>query len=85
MARRLACENLGDCRSATVQLSYAIGKAEPISVTFKYVGKDGGVAYANGTPEQYARCTPASMRAELGLDDFDFVKAAAFGHFTGIE
>ena len=85
MARRLACENLGDCRSATVQLSYAIGKAEPVSVTFKYVGKDGGVTYANGTPEQYARCTPASMRAELGLDGFDFVGAAAFGHFTGIE
>ena len=85
MARRLACESLGGFRSVTVQLSYAIGKAEPVSVTFKKVGKDGSVSFCDGSLGQYARCTPASMRKELDLDNFDYVDAAAFGHFKDVE
>lgn len=85
MARRLACESLGGFRSVTVQLAYAIGKAEPVSVTFRKVGKDGSVSFCDGSLEQYARCTPASMRKELDLDNFDYVDAAAFGHFNDVE
>ena len=74
MHKRFYVHNCGD-----------IGQPEPVSLSFVRVSKEGVVSRSDGTAEQYARCSPASMRCELGLDGFDYVDAAAFGHFKGIE
>lgn len=65
--------NLSRCE---VQLSYAIGIAEPLAI---YILGDG----KNIEPEQslYAECTPKQMIEDLGLLDRCFEDTAKFGHF----
>ena len=65
--------NLSRCE---VQLSYAIGIAEPLAI---YILGDG----RNIEPEKflYAECTPKQMIKDLGLLDKCFEDTAKFGHF----
>lgn len=78
MARKIACEylkkyNLHWCE---VQLSYAIGLAEPLAI---YIDSDKG----NIEPDDglYGRCTPKNIIDDLGLKQIDYEKLAMFGHF----
>jgi S-adenosylmethionine synthetase len=77
MARKIACEylkkyNLSWCE---VQLSYAIGIAEPLAI---YIHSDKGEFLPSNL---YGRCTPKNMIEELGLLDIDYEELAKFGHY----
>lgn len=71
--RYLTERNLARCE---VQLSYAIGIAEPLAI---YILGDS----ENIEPEKslYAECTPKQMIKDLGLLDKCFEDTAKFGHF----
>lgn len=71
--RYLKERNLARCE---VQLSYAIGIAEPLAI---YILGDG----KNIEPEKflYAECTPKQMIKDLDLLDKCFEDTAKFGHF----
>ncbi|MFC2702390.1 MAG: methionine adenosyltransferase [Candidatus Nanosyncoccus sp.] len=71
--RYLKERNLARCE---VQLSYAIGIAEPLAI---YILGDG----KNIEPEKslYTECTPKQMIKDLGLLDKCFEDTAKFGHF----
>ena len=60
-----------------VQLSYAIGKPEPLAI---YIEGDRG----NITPHKglYSKCSVKNIIESLDLTRTDFVKMAMFGHFT---
>ncbi len=74
----------GLARRCTIQLSYAIGVAEPLSV---YVDLHGTAAA--GVDEarleqllpQLVRLTPKGIRTHLGLNKPIYQKTAAYGHF----
>ena len=75
-ARQIAIKYLPGYRWVEVQLSYAIGKAEPLAI---YIRTDKGDIEA---PEAlYAECTPARIISDLGMRDLDYVELAKFGHF----
>lgn len=79
MARKIACEylksyNLGWCE---VQLSYAIGVAEPLAI---YINSS--VGYIEPEQSLYQRCTPANIIRELDLLNADYEELAKFGHYT---
>ena len=82
MARKIACEYLTHhkLKWCEVQLSYAIGVAEPLAI---YIDSNIG----NITPDDslYNRCTPKNIIDELKLLDIDYEKLAMFGHYTEIE
>ena len=81
-ARQLAIQWLKDNKSAhwcEVQLSYAIGIAEPLAVYFR---TDRGVF--DGTEEFSEECTPANIIKEFCLNNpkkIQFFEAAKHGHF----
>ena len=60
-----------------VQLSYAIGIAEPLAI---YVDSDKGNIEVSD--ELYKECTPKRIIEDLKLKDADYEKLARFGHFT---
>lgn len=60
-----------------VQLSYAIGKEEPLAI---YIDSNKG--NIKPTKELYKECTPAKMIEDLKLLEVDYEKLAQFGHFT---
>jgi S-adenosylmethionine synthetase len=74
----------GLARRCTIQLSYAIGVAEPLSV---YVDLHGTAQ--NGANEaaleqllpQLVRLTPKGIRTHLGLNKPIYKQTAAYGHF----
>jgi len=74
----------GLARRCTIQLSYAIGVAEPLSL---YVDLHGSAA--NGTTAerleevlpQLLRLTPKGIRTHLGLNRPIYEPTAAYGHF----
>ncbi|MCC7393854.1 MAG: methionine adenosyltransferase [Sphingomonadaceae bacterium] len=74
----------GLARRCTIQLSYAIGVAEPLSV---YVDLHGTAAPGvdEATLEQLlpqlVRLTPKGIRTHLGLNKPIYQKTAAYGHF----
>jgi S-adenosylmethionine synthetase len=79
MARKIACEylkshKLGWCE---VQLSYAIGMAEPLAI---YINSS--VGYIEPEQSLYRRCTPANIIKELDLLNADYEEFAKFGHYT---
>lgn len=79
MARKIACEylkshNLGWCE---VQLSYAIGMAEPLAI---YINSS--IGYIEPEQSLYHRCTPANIIKELNLLETDYEDLAKFGHYT---
>ena len=77
----------GLARRCTIQLSYAIGVAEPLSV---YVDLHGTAA--EGVTEaaleqllpQLVRLTPKGIRTHLGLNKPIYKQTAAYGHFGRI-
>ena len=82
MARKIACEYLKshNLKWCEVQLSYAIGVAEPLAI---YIDSNIG----NIIPDNslYSRCTPKNIIDELHLLDIDYEKLAMFGHYTEAE
>ena len=74
----------GIARRCTIQLSYAIGVAEPLSLYVDLHGTE-----ANGTTAarleevlpQLVRLTPKGIRTHLGLNKPIYVPTAAYGHF----
>lgn len=73
----------GMARRCTIQLSYAIGVAEPLSI---YVDLHGtGIGVTESQLEQLlprlVRLTPRGIRTHLGLNKPIYRKSAAYGHF----
>ncbi len=72
----------GLARRCTIQLSYAIGVAEPLSV---YVDLHGTGTVAEDQLEallpQLVRLTPRGIRTHLGLNKPIYQRTAAYGHF----
>ena len=81
MAKELVRKN--NLLWCTVQLSYAIGIAEPLAI---YISTDRGVIDSNRNSEQFAelyrQCTPKNIIKDLKLKDIKYEKLARFGHFT---
>ena len=63
-----------------VQLSYAIGKAEPLAI---YIDSDKGNIEL--PKELYKECTPERIIQDLKLRYADYYELAKYGHFTGKE
>ena len=82
MARKIACEYLKshNLKWCEVQLSYAIGVAEPLAI---YIDSNIG----NIIPDNslYSRCAPKNIIDELRLLDIDYEKLAMFGHYMEAE
>jgi len=72
----------GLARRCTIQLSYAIGVAEPLSI---YVDLHGTGNVDEGMLEavipQLVRLTPKGIRTHLGLNKPIYKQTAAYGHF----
>jgi S-adenosylmethionine synthetase len=72
----------GLARRCTIQLSYAIGVAEPLSI---YVDLHGTGTVDEGRIEavipQLVRLTPKGIRTHLGLNKPIYKQTAAYGHF----
>lgn len=79
MARKIACEHLKshNLRWCEVQLSYAIGVAEPLAI---YINSS--IGYIEPEQSLYPRCTPANIVKELNLLEADYEEFAKFGHYT---
>ncbi len=74
----------GLARRCTIQLSYAIGVAEPLSVYVDLHGTGAeGVSEAalEQTLPQLVRLTPKGIRTHLGLNKPIYKQTAAYGHF----
>ncbi|WP_260581996.1 methionine adenosyltransferase [Sphingopyxis sp. PET50] len=72
----------GLARRCTIQLSYAIGVAEPLSI---YVDLHGTGTVDEGKIEavipQLVKLTPKGIRTHLGLNKPIYKQTAAYGHF----
>ena len=72
----------GLAKRCTIQLSYAIGVAEPLSV---YVDTHGtgtvDEAKLEAVLPQLVRLTPKGIRTHLGLNKPIYARTAAYGHF----
>jgi S-adenosylmethionine synthetase len=79
MARKIACEYLksNNLKWCEVQLSYAIGVAEPLAI---YI--DSNIGNIEPDPNLYKRCTPKNIINELNLFNADYEEFAKFGHYT---
>jgi S-adenosylmethionine synthetase len=74
----------GLARRCTIQLSYAIGVAEPLSlyVDLHGTGQEGvTAARLEEVLPQLVRLTPKGIRTHLGLNKAIYVPTAAYGHF----
>ena len=82
MARKIACEYLRshNLKWCEVQLSYAIGVAEPLAI---YINSS--IGYIEPDQSLYTRCTPTNIINELNLLEADYEKLAMFGHYTRAE
>jgi len=78
MAREFAKELLAkhNLRWCEVQLSYAIGKKEPLAI---YIKSDQGSI--EPTEDLYNRAQPANIIKELQMKELDYEAQAMFGHF----
>jgi S-adenosylmethionine synthetase len=71
-------------RRCTIQLSYAIGVAEPLSlyVDLHGTGQNGvSAAKLEQVLPELVRLTPKGIRTHLGLNRPIYVPTAAYGHF----
>ena len=77
-AREIAVDYLKryNLHSCEVQLSYAIGIAEPLAI---YINGDGKSITPD--PESYAACTPKNIIKDLDLLHKKYEDTAKFGHF----
>jgi S-adenosylmethionine synthetase len=74
----------GLARRCTIQLSYAIGVAEPLSLYVDLHGTEQGGASAAQLEQilpELVRLTPKGIRTHLGLNKPIYVPTAAYGHF----
>ena len=74
----------GLARRCTIQLSYAIGVAEPLSLYVDLHGTETGNATGARLEEvlpQLVRLTPKGIRTHLGLNKPIYAPTAAYGHF----
>jgi len=74
----------GLARRCTIQLSYAIGVAEPLSLYVDLHGTETGNASGARLEEvlpQLVRLTPKGIRTHLGLNKPIYAPTAAYGHF----
>lgn len=73
----------GLARRCTIQLSYAIGVAEPLSIYVDLHGTGVGVTETQLEQilPQLVRLTPRGIRTHLGLNKPIYRKSAAYGHF----
>jgi len=72
----------GLARRCLIQLAYAIGVAEPVSVRVETFGT--GTASPGAIAEAISRSvdlTPRGIRSALGLDRAIYARTAAYGHF----
>lgn len=78
-ARQIAKDYLKkyDLRWCEVQISYAIGLAEPLAI---YISSSKGELKVPN--RLYAECTPRKIIEDLKLKEIDFEELAKFGHFT---
>lgn len=76
IAKQILIDN-PDLEWCEVQLSYAIGKAEPLAI---YISTDAGdIKPSNALFEE---CTPKRIIHDLRLKELDFEELAKFGHFV---
>jgi S-adenosylmethionine synthetase len=74
----------GLARRCTIQLSYAIGVAEPLSLYVDLHGTETNGVSAGQLEEvlpQLVRLTPKGIRTHLGLNKAIYLPTAAYGHF----
>jgi S-adenosylmethionine synthetase len=74
----------GLARRCTIQLSYAIGVAEPLSLYVDLHGTETNGVSARRLEEvlpELVRLTPKGIRTHLGLNRPIYVPTAAYGHF----
>lgn len=75
-AREIAVRYLPGHHWVQVQISYAIGLAEPLAI---YIDTDEGQLEA--PKSLYEECTPARIIEDLKLREIDYVELAKYGHF----
>ena len=80
MAKNVVAANLAE--KCTIQLSYAIGVSEPLSL---YVNTDNTGKIADDELSKILRrevdLTPSGIRSCLGLNNSIYKPSAAYGHF----
>jgi S-adenosylmethionine synthetase len=82
MAKNIVAAGLA--KRCTIQLSYAIGIAEPLSLYVDLHGTEANGASAARLEEvlpTLVRLTPKGIRTHLGLNKPIYEKTAAYGHF----
>ena len=77
-ARQIAIRYLkeNNLKWCNVQLSYAIGIAEPLAI---YIDSNEGPI--EPTEELYKECAPNNIIKEFNLKEFDYTQTAKYGHF----
>ncbi len=87
-AARYLAKNIvaaGLARRCTIQLAYAIGVSEPLSLYIDTHGTgqidDSELEQAIGRIDKLGRLTPRGIRTHLGLNKPIYRQAAAYGHF----
>lgn len=85
MARKIACDlvKAHDLEWCEVQLAYAIGEKEPMSVAVHSCLPVRDSMYAEDVKQQYD-LTPAGIINELSLLDVDYEKLSEGCHFRGL-
>ncbi len=81
LAKNVVAAGLAD--RCTIQISYAIGVAEPLSFYVDLHGTgniDPSILEAR-LPEMVGGCTPRAIREILGLNKPIYARTAAYGHF----
>ena len=84
MARKIACDLVREkiAKRCEVQIAYAIGKEEPVSI---YVNTFGKSEYSDESIVEMIRVrydlTPQGIIKELDLLNVDYTKTTCYGHF----
>jgi S-adenosylmethionine synthetase len=73
----------GLARKCTIQISYAIGVAQPLSfyVDLHDTGEIDPAKLEKALPEMIGGATPRAIREHLGLNRAVYARTAAYGHF----
>ena len=73
----------GLARKCTIQISYAIGVAQPLSfyVDLHETGEIDPAKLEKALPEMIGGATPRAIREHLGLNKAVYARTAAYGHF----
>lgn len=73
----------GLARRCEVQLAYAIGRADPVSINVNTFGTDNGVGddFIARVVRENFDCRPASIISKLDLKSPIYQRTAAYGHF----